>query len=133
MLQMRPRLFPLLVALALVVLAQLMLLGCGFDAPAAPPTPRPTARPPLAHTSPETDREMLVALYNATNGPSWDNNEGWLSDEPVGQWYGVTTDGSGRVIFLDLHKNRLSGEMPPELANLANLIELNLRENQADR
>ena len=32
---MRPRLFPLLVALALVVLAQLMLLGCGFDAPAA--------------------------------------------------------------------------------------------------
>ena len=28
-------------------------------------TPRPTARPPLVQTTPETDREALVALYNA--------------------------------------------------------------------
>ncbi len=34
----------------------------------------PTARPPLAQTSPETDREAFVALYNATDGPNWGNN-----------------------------------------------------------
>ena len=94
------------------------------------PVMTPTPRPPLAQTSPETDREMLAALHNATDGPNWDQNENWLSDQPVAEWYGVTTDGNGRVIFLDLPKNQLSGEMPPELGNFANLIELNLRENQ---
>ena len=30
------------------------------------PTPRATTGPPMAQTSPETDREALVALYDAT-------------------------------------------------------------------
>ena len=128
--RMRSWLFPRLCALALMLLAPLLLLGCGLDATAAPPTPRPTARPPLAQTSPETDREMLVALYNATDGPNWDQNENWLSHQPVGQWYGVTTDDSGRVTELDLHDNHLSGKMPPELGNLANLQFLYLNYNQ---
>ena len=128
--QMRSRLFPRLCALALMLIASLLPLACDSDTPTVTPAPRPTARPPLAQTSPETDREMLVALYNATGGPNWDNNESWLSGAPVGEWYGVTTDGDDRVIFLDLPKNRLSGEIPPELGNLVNLIELDLRENQ---
>ena len=33
-------------------------------------TPQPTARPPMAQTPPETDREALVALYNATGAPT---------------------------------------------------------------
>ena len=33
-------------------------------------TPQPTARPPLVQTTPETDREALVALYNATGAPT---------------------------------------------------------------
>ena len=33
-------------------------------------TPRPTARPPMAQTPAETDREALVALYNATGAPT---------------------------------------------------------------
>ena len=46
-------------------------------------------------TPPGSDRDALVALYNATNGPTWANNTNWLSDEPLGEWYGVTTDGGG--------------------------------------
>ena len=49
-------------------------------------------------TSP--DRAALVALYNATDGPNWTNNSGWLTDTPVGQWYGVATNDSGRVTSL---------------------------------
>ena len=96
----------------------------------AAPAPRATARPPLAQTSPETDREALVALYNATGGPDWLNSENWLSDVPIGKWNGVGTDDNGRVTGLGLSGNQLSGEIPPELGNLANLEDLALRRNQ---
>ena len=32
------------------------------------------AGPPLAQTSPETDREALVAFYNLTGGPNWEES-----------------------------------------------------------
>ena len=49
-----------------------------------------------------SDRDALVALYNATNGPNWTNNTNWLSNAPIGQWYGVTTNANGRVTELFL-------------------------------
>ena len=58
------------------------------------------------------------------------NNENWLSDAPIGEWNGVTTDGSGRVIELSFFANQLSGEIPPELGKLANLEALYLGDNQ---
>ena len=64
------------------------------------PTPKATARPPLAQTSPETDRAALVALYNATGGPNWRRNNNWLSDVPISEWEDVGTDGNGRVTVL---------------------------------
>ena len=77
-----------------------------------------------------TDRAALVALYEATNGDNWTNNTNWLSNRPLGEWHGVTTDASGRVTRLDLRENRLSGSIPPELGDLANLQWLDLRENR---
>ena len=93
-------------------------------------TPRPTARPPMAQTPPETEREALVALYNATGGPNWEGNNNWLSDVPISEWEGVTTDDNGRVTQLNLSVNELSGEIPPELGNLANLTGRYLDRNQ---
>ena len=43
-----------------------------------------------------TDKAALVALYNATDGPNWQNNRNWLSDRPIGEWSRVSTDGDGR-------------------------------------
>ena len=42
-------------------------------APTATDTPVPaaTTAPPAASGSAQTDREALVALYNATDGPNW--------------------------------------------------------------
>ena len=76
------------------------------------------------------DRDALVALYNATGGANWTNNTNWLTNAPIGQWHGVTTDGNGRVTNLDLNDNQLSGTIPTQLNSLANLKELWLSENQ---
>ena len=48
------------------------------------------------------DRAVLVALYEATDGANWGDNTNWLSEAPLGEWYGVTTDEEGRVLWLNL-------------------------------
>ena len=83
-----------------------------------------------AQTNTATDRDALVALYNATDGANWAIKTTWLSNEPLGEWHGVTTDSDGRVTHLDLSSNQLSGEIPAELGNLTNLEWLNLQSNQ---
>ncbi len=76
-----------------------------------------------------TDRAALTALYNATGGPTWVNNDNWLSEAPLGEWYGVRTDSYGRVISLGLTRNNLMGGIPSELGSLGKLELLSLEEN----
>ena len=80
--------------------------------------------------SEETDRDALVALYQATGGDNWYRNENWLTDEPLDTWYGVTTDNGGRVIFIYLVENGLRGTIPPSLGGLKELEWLNLSDNR---
>ena len=67
------------------------------------------------------DRAVLVELYNATDGANWADNTNWLSDEPMREWHGVTTDDEGRVTEVILFRNQLTGGIPAELGNLSNL------------
>ena len=77
------------------------------------------------------DRAALEALYNATGGPTnWTTNTNWLSSSPLSDWHGVGVDGNGCVTSLDLDNNGLTGTIPPELGNLADLERLWLGENQ---
>ena len=76
-----------------------------------------------------SDRDVLKSLYEETGGPNWTNSENWLSDEPLGDWYGVSVDGEGRVTSLELPNNDLTGTIPPELGNLARLTWLNFTSN----
>ena len=76
------------------------------------------------------DRAVLVELYNATGGDNWTNNEGWLSDLPLGAWHGVTTDPQGNVVALWLRENNLSGTIPPEIGNLKLMSSLHLSLNE---
>ena len=83
-----------------------------------------------AQGSVDTDREALVALYDATDGDNWNDNTNWKSDKPLDQWYGIYTDGNGRVRWIDILNNKLTGSIPVELGNLTNLESLALNNNQ---
>ena len=95
--------------------------------------------PPAAAVAPDAarvamgtaqgDRAALVALYEATDGPNWRHNTNWLTDKPLGEWYGVTTNADGRVVRLDLTRNGLTGTIPPELGELDQLGTLWLLRN----
>ena len=77
-----------------------------------------------------TDRDVLTALYYATDGPNWSNAANWLTDGPLDAWYGVTTAESGEIRELDLAFNGLSGTIPRELGGLGNLELLEFRWNR---
>ena len=78
----------------------------------------------------DTDLAALGALYNATDGANWGRNGNWLSNAPMGEWHGVTTDSDGRVTDLSLSFNQLTGEIPAELGGLTNLEGLALSFNR---
>ncbi len=91
------------------------------------------------------DRKALAALHKATDGANWSHqgfnpagrgedpepgDKNWLSELPLSEWSGVTVDETGRVVRLDLHWRALSGNIPPEIANLEKLRVLDLRSNK---
>ncbi len=94
---------------------------------------------------PSTEREALIALYNSTNGDSWNNNSGWKTP-PLHtdgfalpgteyKWYGVTVDGHlsiENVTVLFLKENNLNGTIPNELGNLTELEEIYMSKNNLE-
>ena len=74
-----------------------------------------------------TDRHVLEALYDGMDGPNWTRSDNWLTDAPLGDWYGIEADEAGRVITMNLNLNGLIGRLPPELGRLSELRELILR------
>lgn len=78
----------------------------------------------------QSERNALMALYNATNGDQWKVRTGWGTLQPLDQWHGVTTDAGGHVIKLELNDNQLVGSIPASIAQLSQLSRLNLQDNQ---
>jgi hypothetical protein len=101
----------------------------------------------------DRDRDALMRLFESTssnfnkideavygqsvNGdvqPSedrlgWLTTSFWGSDEPLGKWFGVTTDSSsGRVVKLELYANNMRGQIP-DLIGLDAIKEMDLRSN----
>ena len=86
------------------------------------------------------DSLALVAFYNSTNGPNWNNK--WVLTEPVNTWYGITLSEDGcNVVCLDLDGNancqstnatgnNLEGTLPVELFELSSLESLFLSHNK---
>ncbi len=75
------------------------------------------------------DREVLVGLYDGLDGENWTNSTNWLTERPVREWHGVTSDASGRVDGLLLEWNGMTGELPKELGTLTSLKRLELGNN----
>jgi len=89
----------------------------------------------LIISSRERDSLALVEIYNATGGPNWINNSGWLEDGvSLTDWFGVQLNGEGtRVIGLNLRNNNLTGAMPRELRFIGNLETVDIGNNELNR
>lgn len=60
------------------------------------------------------DYAILMNIYNNTGGANWTNKTNWGStaDFATSPWYGIDVDASGRVNFINLPKNNLTGTLP---------------------
>ncbi len=116
---------------AAALLAAAWVAACADEPVVGPPTAAVAtdAAPGAMAMARAGDRDILVALYNATDGPNWFNDTNWLTDAPLGDWHGVRTDAVGRVTELNLAENGLSGSIPSDLGQLARLDWLDLADN----
>lgn len=80
---------------------------------------------------PPSERQVLIDLYNSTNGAGWVHREGWRNDTDTGfaaagtecSWHGVTCDlifAPTHVTQIHLADNLLSGVLP-QIAALTKL------------
>jgi len=68
----------------------------------------------------EQDSLALVAFYNSTGGPNWNNNSNWLTGQ-VSTWYGVIVENQ-RVKELKFYSdNNLNGSIPEEIGDLSEM------------
>lgn len=129
-------------------------------------TPAPTSTLPATATTPPVDNrcdavseipatecQALILFFEATDGPNWQDNSGWLEIATPCSWLGVTCvdnhvdmlalfynnlqgqlpatlTGLTHLRVLDLHNNVLIGPIPPELGQLTTLEYLDLSANQ---
>ena len=81
-----------------------------------------------------TDQEILVKIYEGMNGPNWkeSDRENWLSEKPIGEWKGITTNDSGRVIKLSIYGDSVHGLIPAEIGGLTELEDLHIFSRNLD-
>jgi hypothetical protein len=82
----------------------------------------------LEGEAPNTDREALIALYNATDGANW--TFPWDLSAEMDTWSGITLNANGRVRWIQLDSRNLVGEIPDALGNLSELEIIRLGRNR---
>ncbi len=95
-----------------------------------------TALPALA-AIPATERQVLIDLYNSTNGDGWTNSTGWKTGGVFSgagtecSWRGITCDaGKTYVTEINLDSNQLTNTLPPSLNQLTGLERFVVEGNQ---
>jgi hypothetical protein len=84
---------------------------------------------PLPEPSDAGPGDPFIAIYEATDGPSWVRSDGWSTGEDPCTFHGIScTD--GRVTAISLPDNGLSGALPPDLGSLTDLRTLDVRGNR---
>ena len=85
-----------------------------------------------AATLDTAQHDALLAIYNATSGANWTNNEHWLeTDVSECVWFGVTCDATNtQVVSIALAGNGLDGVFPDVLTALPSLVSVFLYSNR---
>ena len=77
------------------------------------------------------ERSDLIRLYDAMGGDDWANSQNWGTSGPLETWYGIEVDSTtGRVTEINLNRNDLSGEIPPDIQYFPQLRRLRLDHNR---
>jgi hypothetical protein len=80
--------------------------------------------------------DALTAMFLKCNGPNWKLKRSWMDQEPLGEWDGIETDGSGLVVRkLDLQSNNVAGpvlDLAAYHAVFAGLSSINIEDNNAN-
>jgi len=97
---------------------------------------------PSVTTIPQSERNVLTALFLSTDGGGWTDSTNWCDktrcssgpkfDSPGTEctWFGVTCDGSGaHVTRIALNDNQLSGQIP-DLGDLTELVSFDVSGNR---
>jgi hypothetical protein len=95
----------------------------------APPAARQVLDAGLVCTgslTPFSECAALIALYNATDGPNWADNSGWETDPDPCAWAGVTCWGDGSVQQITLIDQALNGSLPAALGDFPRLVSLRI-------
>jgi len=65
------------------------------------------------------ERNILIKLFESTNGNEWLNNINWNTSVPICNWFGISCIESNTVIeSLQLQNNNMDGTLPSEIASL---------------
>lgn len=72
--------------------------------------PHPSVHSPQApFATVLTDRDALVALFQATNRADWTHKSNWDRDAELSQWYVAEVNDQGRVVKVKLGRKNLKG------------------------
>jgi Leucine-rich repeat (LRR) protein len=77
----------------------------------------------------QREREILMLLFQATNGANWIHKDGWTQETDICSWSGITCQDGSTVDTISLGSNHLVGSIPKEIFELSNLKTLSLYSN----
>lgn len=104
----------------LVTTIAILMVVCGIHIPLGAQTQDPI---------PQEEKQALVDLFNATDGPNWNKYRRWDLSADVTKWKGVKIK-DGHVIELNLSGFKLRGAIPASISKLTHVENLFLQNNQ---
>jgi Leucine-rich repeat (LRR) protein len=72
---------------------------------------------------------ILMDLFQDSNGKQWSIRTNWGSDRPLSDWHGITLNSKGYVKKIVIHNNNIDGCIPDSIRGLQYLQVLDLRFN----
>ncbi len=75
------------------------------------------------------DRIALLNIYEATGGSEWTSDANLWPDQDIEDWFGIMIQ-NNRVVEIDLDNTGLMGELPSDINDIRNLVNVDLASNQ---